>query len=388
MTGEFRHHLPGRIVVDATACLSGGKVYVNELLPVLIEDLADTEWIIYGEVTPELKELVTHRRVQFRRLRFPPPTTSLLLAGVLKLLWREFVLPLALRSQRPCLLLSTANFASPLFSLLKIPVVLGIHNLLPFHEPQWYREPNVIRRCRQHVLRFLTVRSTNRAARTIAFSRYAKDLLCSRGVDDAAISVIHHGTRPATEQWRGAHSDTILLVSHYFSYKNVDVAIRALPSVQAATGRPIKLVIQGFPYDNGYFTRMAALVRSLGLEKSVHLGKGVPSSELTSLYASSRCLIFPGIGENCPITLLEAMSVGTPIVAANAAPLAEICGPAAVYYDTFDPSSCAAAIINLLADVDLTEQLSAAGRDRVRSDFTWQSCAQRTAEALRLAWQH
>jgi hypothetical protein len=41
-------------VVDATACLSGGKLYVNGLLPLLIEGRADTEWIIYGEATPEL----------------------------------------------------------------------------------------------------------------------------------------------------------------------------------------------------------------------------------------------------------------------------------------------------------------------------------------------
>ncbi|MGD0497270.1 MAG: glycosyltransferase family 1 protein [Bryobacteraceae bacterium] len=385
-TDDHSHGPRLRIVVDATACLSGGRLYVNELLPILIEGFADTEWIIYGEVTPELRAVAAHDGVQFRTIRFPQPTTSLLLSGMSKLLWREAVLPFELAALRPCLFLTTANFASPLLSRLKIPVVLAIHNLLPFHEPQWYQESNPIRRWRSRWLRPLTVHSAKRATRTIAFSGYARDLLCKQGVDAARVSIIHHGIRPAPQQWSGAESDTVLLVSHYFAYKNIHVAIRALPQVQAATGRPIKLLVQGVPYDGQYYARLAELVRSHGLEESVTLGRGVAPSELTALYASARCLLFPAVGENCPITLLEAMSVGTPIVAAKAAPLPEICGPAAVYYDTFDDRSCARAITQLLNDRSAANELSAAGRQRSGADFTWEGCARKTADVLLLAW--
>lgn len=378
--------LPSRVVVDATACHSGGKVYVNELLPMLIESLPDAEWIIYGEVTPELKRVQNHPRVQFRSVRFPQPTTSLLLSGMAKLLWRGIVLPFELASLRPCLLLTTSNFASPFLSLLKIPVVLTVHNLLPFHQPEWYREPSLVRRWRQHSLRFLTIRSSKRFARTIAFSGYGKELLCEYGVDAANISVIHHGIRPARQQWRGADSDTVLLVSHYFAYKNIHVAIRALPQVQAAAGRRIKLLVQGIPYDGQYYARLTELVRSLNLEESVCLGRGVASSQLAALYASSRCLVFPAIGENCPITLLEAMSVGTPIVAAKVAPVPEICGSAAIYFDTFDEQSCAAAITKLLSDASAAKELSTVGQCRAGTNFTWEGCAQKTVAALRVAW--
>lgn len=386
MTSHSTHPPPRRIVVDATACLSGGKVYVNELLPMLIESLVDTEWVIYGEVTPELDAMAVHDRVQFRSVHFPQPTRSLLLAGMAKLLWREIVLPFELASLRPCLLLSTANFASPLLSLLRIPVVLGVHNLLPFHEPQWYKEPNLVRRWRQHSLRRLTIKSTMRATRTIAFSGYAKELLCKHGVDPARVSVIHHGSRPARQQWRGADSDTVLLVSHYFAYKNIHVPIRALPQVQAATGRAIKLLVQGVAYDHAYYESLVKLVRSLGLEESVCLGSGVASSELAALYASSRCLVFPALGENCPITLLEAMSVGMPIVAAKAAPLPEICGAAAIYYDTLDERSCAVAITRLLTDPSAAKEVSTLARCRAGTQLTWEACAQKTVAALRVAW--
>jgi glycosyltransferase involved in cell wall biosynthesis len=309
------------------------------------------------------------------------------MAGLLKLLWREIVLPLRLLLLRPCVLFTTSNFVSPLLFLLGIPTVLGIHNLLPFHEPSWYHEPALIRRWRQRTLSRLTIGSAKRVARTIAFSGYAKDLLCKRGVDGDKVSVIHHGICPARRCWSGQDSSTLLLVSHYFAYKNIHIAIRALPKVQAATGRSLKLLVQGIPYDEQYYAGLTKLVSSLGLEESVSLGRGVASLDLAELYASCRCLVFPAIGENCPITLLEAMSVGTPIVAAAAAPLPEICGDAAIYYDTFDEQSCAAALTKVLCDAEAARAMSTVGRRRAATDFTWEACARKTADAFGLAWR-
>jgi glycosyltransferase involved in cell wall biosynthesis len=377
---------PPRIVVDATACTSGGKVYVDELLPRLIDGLPDIEWIVYGKVTPELAKVAAYDRVQFRNVHFPSPTDSLLAAGVAKLGWREFVLPCDVLLHRPCLLLSTANFVSPLFRTMRVPVVLAIHNLLPFHEPQWYTERSAVRRWRQHTLRRLTIQSARRAEEVIAFSGHAKDVLCLKGVNKSRVRIIHHGIRTAREKWRGEGADTVLLVSHYFSYKNIDVVLRAWPQVQGALGWPIKLLVQGVPYDVDYYERQVELVRRLRLEESVTLGRGVASNELARLYATCRCLVFPAVGENCPITLLEAMSVGTPIVAAEAAPLPEICGDAAVYYATFDERRCADAIVGLLATPGKNKKLSAAGLRLTNDHFTWDLCAQETLEAIQRAW--
>ena len=379
---------PPRIVVDATAGMSGGKVYLDELLPRMIESLANTDWIIYGEATPELKALAARRRIRIRSPWFPQPTTSLLLAGVAKLCWREIVLPFRLAWLRPCLLLTTANFASPLLSLLRVPVVIGLHNLLPFHQPQWYTEPSMVRRLRQDSLLLLTLWSARKVTRTIAFSGYAKTLLCKGRVDPAKVPVVHHGTRPSRRQWSATESDTVLLVSHYFAYKNIDLVIRSLVRVQDATGRKIRLLVQGIPYDGRYYEHLAELVHRLGFEESVSLGRGVASEELEALYASSACLVFPAIGENCPITLLEAMSVGIPIVAAKADPLPEICGDAAIYYETFDERACADAIVQVLSDNEAARALSLAGRRRAAADFTWETCARKTVNVICEAWQH
>jgi glycosyltransferase involved in cell wall biosynthesis len=386
MIDPLPRRFPKRVVVDATASLSGGRAYAGEILPRLVETLQCAEWVIYGDKMPELEPLSIDGRVQFRAVAFPDGSKSLMQAGLAKLFWREVVLPLKLAFLRPTAFFSTANFASPLFSLFRVPVVLMIQNVRPFHDPRWYTETGLIRRLRRYLLRRLTLRSVRRSTRTIVPSAYAKELLCALGIDNDALSVVHHGIRPTEQQWRGECSDTVLVVSHYHAYKNIDIPIRALARIKAETGLRIKLLVQGIPYEGDYYARLAELVRALSIADSVRLGKGVESAELFRLYASSRCLVFPAIGENCPMTLLEAMSVGTPIIAASCEPLPEICGPAAIYYDTFDEGSCATAIIRAMRESDTAKDLSAAGRRRA-ADFSWEQCAEKTSATLAAAWE-
>jgi glycosyltransferase involved in cell wall biosynthesis len=375
-----------RVVVDATASLSGGRAYVGELLPRLVETLPYAKWVIYGDEISELEPLSADRRVEFRTVAFPDGSKSLMKAGLAKLFWREIVLPLSLAFVRPAAFFSTANFASPLFSLFRVPVVLVVQNVRPFHDPRWYRETSLIHRLRRYWLRRLTLRSVSRSKRTIVPSAYAKQLLCALGINRDTLNVVHHGVRRTEQQWRGECSDTVLVVSHYHAYKNIDIPIRALARIKDETGLRIKLLVQGIPYEADYYARLAELVRALSIADSVHLGKGVDSAELFRLYASSRCLIFPAIGENCPMTLLEAMSVGTPIIAASCEPLPEICGPAAIYYDTFDERSCAAAIVRLIRESNTAKDLSAAGRRRA-ADFSVEQCAEKTSATLAAAWE-
>jgi hypothetical protein len=120
-TTSFRNS-PPRIVIDAVANISGGKVYLDELLPRLVEALGSVKWIVYGKATPKLAAVLARESVEFHRVRFPDPTQSMFLAGLLRLLWREIVLPIKLVFARPCVLFSTANYASPLCAALNIPI--------------------------------------------------------------------------------------------------------------------------------------------------------------------------------------------------------------------------------------------------------------------------
>ena len=103
---------------------------------------------------------------------------------------------------------------------------------------------------------------------------------------------------------------------------------------------------------------------------------GVVSDEqLLSLYANASCLALPSLYEGFGLTAVEAMAVGTPVVAARTGSLPEITGDAAVLVDPYDVQSIAAGIERAIHE---REKLIVLGRERARQ-FRWDRTAAATA---------
>ena len=58
--------------------------------------------------------------------------------------------------------------------------------------------------------------------------------------------------------------------------------------------------------------------------------------DLTYLYQNVKCLIFPSLYEGFGLPILEAMSVGCPVLSSNGGSLSEVGGESCIY---FDPTS-------------------------------------------------
>lgn len=99
----------------------------------------------------------------------------------------------------------------------------------------------------------------------------------------------------------------------------------------------------------------------------------VSAAELTELYRTAGCLVFPSRYEGFGSPPLEAMACGTPVAAARAGSIPEVCGDAAALFDPDDPAAIAAGVADAL---ERAAELSARGLARAAT-FTWE----RTAEA-------
>ena len=95
-------------------------------------------------------------------------------------------------------------------------------------------------------------------------------------------------------------------------------------------------------------------------------------------------LLHPSLYEGFGLTALEAMSAGTPVLAADSPGVREVCAEAARYVDPRDPPSFAAAIAELAAAPALRHELAACGRRRVTA-FSWARCARAHVDAYSLA---
>lgn len=105
----------------------------------------------------------------------------------------------------------------------------------------------------------------------------------------------------------------------------------------------------------------------------------VTDEELRSFYANATCLALPSLHEGFGLPALEAMAVGTPVVAGRSGALPEVTGGAAILVD---PLSVTAIADGIQRAVSERERLVPIGLARAK-EFTWDKAAALTAKVYR-----
>ena len=130
----------------------------------------------------------------------------------------------------------------------------------------------------------------------------------------------------------------------------------------------IRLVIAG-PDGWGADALTTAIGASRHRQRIVRLG-WVTSTERAALLRAARVLAYPSRYEGFGLPPLEAMSVGTPVVATAVAAVEETCADAALLVPRGDPAALATGIATVLTEAETRERLVAAGRERAGM-FSW-----------------
>jgi glycosyltransferase involved in cell wall biosynthesis len=113
-----------------------------------------------------------------------------------------------------------------------------------------------------------------------------------------------------------------------------------------------------------------------------HLGY-VDDVERRQLYQRARLLVLPSFNEGFGLPILEAMTIGVPVVASDRGAIPEVLGDAGPMVDPDDPDALAEAMERLLFDRGEAARAAARGIRRAYT-FRWQA----SAEALRSGYEH
>ncbi len=105
---------------------------------------------------------------------------------------------------------------------------------------------------------------------------------------------------------------------------------------------------------------------------------------LAALYRDAAALVHPALHEGFGLTPLEAMTAGTPVIAARSPGVTETCGDAVLYVDPRDPGKLAEELARVAAEPRLRADLAERGRRRA-AEFSWARSARRHVEAYTLA---
>ncbi len=130
----------------------------------------------------------------------------------------------------------------------------------------------------------------------------------------------------------------------------------------------IKLVVAGG--DGWGVQAYEQAVSDLGLiddSRIIRMGY-VTDDERLSLLAGAECLAYPSLYEGFGLPPLEAMALGTPVVATEIPAVAEVCEDAAVLVPVRDADALAAGILNVLDNG--AARFDALGRKRVEA-YNW-----------------
>ena len=114
-----------------------------------------------------------------------------------------------------------------------------------------------------------------------------------------------------------------------------------------------------------------------------HVGYVEPNQR-QALYEGARLLVQPSLDEGFGMTVLEAMSLGVPVVAANRGSLPEVLGGAGLLVDPEQPADVAHAIARLLDDDGLAAACAEKGMARARA-FNWTETASRVYDTYMAA---
>ena len=273
-------------------------------------------------------------------------------------LWEQSVLPALARGQ-------------PLLNLCNSSPLLHANQAVMLHDAQVWDVPQAYPRAFRLWYRALLPRIGHRARRVFAPSVFARSRLEARGVIPRDVALIlpnaachMHRLRPdpgALARCGLGEKGYHLAVGSGHAHKNLARLARA---AAARRDRDPPLVIAGGPAPPG--------TRALGR---------VTDRELAALYRGALSLALPSLTEGFGLPALEAMTLGTPVLAARAGALPEICRDAALLLDPGDTPAWTRALDRLQSDPVLAQELSQRGRARAAA-FTWARSAARLAEAL------
>ncbi|MEW5861570.1 MAG: glycosyltransferase family 1 protein [Cyanobacteriota bacterium] len=107
------------------------------------------------------------------------------------------------------------------------------------------------------------------------------------------------------------------------------------------------------------------------------------SDEMVALfYSKADVFAYPSHYEGFGLPVLEAMTLGAPVVTSNTSSLPEIAGDAALLVDPNDSISLAESILQVISDSQLRQTLIQKGKERAKL-YSWEKTAQATLQAYR-----
>lgn len=162
----------------------------------------------------------------------------------------------------------------------------------------------------------------------------------------------------------------VLAVSSNHMGKNFAFVAQALLELSKQQGQPSFDVVVAGGSNSAVFAQ-----RGTDLPPFIKRVGYVSDEQLRSLYEHAACFVFPSVYEGFGLPPLEAMSLGCPVLAADAASIPEVCGDAALYFNPHQSASLITALQHVMMAGDTQKQAWRQRSLQHSQQWTWTGAA-------------
>lgn len=262
----------------------------------------------------------------------------------------------------------------------KFRLILTLHDLIYYRHPKppdWLSWPVRVAWRIYHLSFWPVRRLLNRADYVVTVSQTTKQLIEKHRLTKRPVAVIPNASdlpiEPSDRHSRSFPSNRRLLyMGSFMGYKNVELLISAMAQL------PNFELLLLSKIDPKRESQLRSAVIPAG-GKVTFLG-GVSDQRYIELLKESFALVSASKDEGFGIPVVEAMSVGLPVVVSDIEIFREVAGDCALYFDPEVPNSLASQLRNL-DQAPLWEQLSSSGTERSKS-YSWAISAKRLSEVI------
>lgn len=156
--------------------------------------------------------------------------------------------------------------------------------------------------------------------------------------------------------------------AQFWPHKNHEAIVRALAWLCDECGVEAHLVLCGSydePVRKVTFSGLKRLAAELGVSSQVHYLGYVPDAHLAALYRGARGLVMPTLLGPTNLPIVEAWTLGCPVITSDIAGVREHASGAALLVDPHSPPAIGDAMLRLMRDPQLRAELVRAGQTRV-----------------------
>lgn len=302
-------------------------------------------------------------------------------------IWEQLILPWAVKKYKVNLLHCTANTA-PIF--VSVPLLVTLHDII-YLENKTGSSTSFYQRFGNRYRAWLVPKIVRKAVGIITVSNFEKKNIDAffkfesnfvrciyNGVGAHFFRINNQVQLNSSAKKYNLPDQFVFFIGNTDPKKNVIGVLKAMHLLKQAGNLHFKLVMPDINLQ--YIQSLLSSIKANELIQHIQILPYVPNQELPVILNQAKVFLYPSLRESFGIPMLEAMKCGVPVIASNTSSMPEVAADAALFINPTDPKSIADAILQLMNNDKLQQQLVHNGLARA-AHFSWK---QNAAETIQL----